>query len=131
VCGTRVDLLLLDAELTASGVPPALLRRSDYVRAAGVLDEVDRFDAGFFGYTPREAQLLDPQQRLFLERSWEALERAGHDPARASALIGVFAGMGASSYLFTLLTHPSCGGRPRQTRPCSRRTSSPPAWRTS
>jgi acyl transferase domain-containing protein len=95
-----------EAELVASGVPPELRHRPDYVRAAGVLDEVARFDAGFFGYPPREAQLIDPQQRMFLERAWEALERAGHDPARERASIGVFAGMSASSYLFTLLTHP-------------------------
>ena len=95
-----------EAELVASGVPPELRHRPDYVRAAGVLDDVARFDAGFFGYPPREAQLIDPQQRMFLERAWEALERAGHDPARERASIGVFAGMSASSYLFTLLTHP-------------------------
>src|SRR5215203_3481983 len=51
-----------------------------YVRARGILDEVEMFDAGFFGINPREAEILDPQQRVFLETAWEALEDAGYDP---------------------------------------------------
>ena len=53
-----------------------------YVKAAAALDDVDLFDAAFFGYSPREAELIDPQHRLFLECAWEALEHAGYDPKR-------------------------------------------------
>ena len=57
-------------------------RQPSYVRARGILDDVEMFDAGFFGINPREAEVLDPQQRVFLETAWEALEDAGHDPQR-------------------------------------------------
>ena len=73
--------------------------RPGYVPRAGVLDGIELFDARFFGYSPREAELMDPQQRLFLEESWKALEDAGIDPARPPGRIGVFAGTGLSSYL--------------------------------
>ena len=58
---------------------PALLRDPSYVKAGAVLEDVELFDAPFFGYTPREAEVMDPQQRLFLESAWEALEDAGYD----------------------------------------------------
>jgi polyketide synthase PksJ len=73
-----------------------------------VLEGIDRFDAGFFGYNPREAEVLDPQQRLFLEHAWEALEDAGYEPERyaeAGGRIGVHAGVGFSNYLFFNLAH--------------------------
>ena len=70
----------------------------DYVRARGVLEGVDMFDAGFFGILPKEAEVLDPQQRLFLEAAWEALEDAGHDPKSFDGQIGVFAGASNNSY---------------------------------
>jgi phthiocerol/phenolphthiocerol synthesis type-I polyketide synthase E len=91
-----------DAELAAAGVPEALYRQPDYVKAHAVLPEVDRFDAGFFGYSPREAEVMDPQQRLFLECAWEALENAGYDPARLPGAVGVWGGMTLSSYLMAL-----------------------------
>src|SRR3989442_15634207 len=59
-------------ELAAAGVPAAELDHPDYVRARGVLRDADLFDADFFGYSPREAELIDPQQRLFLECAWAA-----------------------------------------------------------
>jgi acyl transferase domain-containing protein/NAD(P)-dependent dehydrogenase (short-subunit alcohol dehydrogenase family)/acyl carrier protein len=74
-------------------------QRPGYVPRAGALDGVELFDARFFGYSPREAELMDPQQRLFLEESWKALEDAGIDPARPPGRIGVFAGSGLPSYL--------------------------------
>ncbi|MGW7688463.1 SDR family oxidoreductase [Streptomyces asiaticus] len=106
--------VLSEEELTASGVDPALLARDDYVRAKGVLDGADLFDEGFFGYTPREAELLDPQHRVFLECAWHALESAGVDPARFDGRIGVFAGAGLNTYLlFNLMNNQrildSCG----------------------
>ena len=81
-----------DAEEIAARSDPA------YVAARGILEDVDKFDAGFFGITPREAQVLDPQQRLFLEAAWEALEDAGHDPRSFPGAIGVYAGASNNTY---------------------------------
>src|SRR5436190_3122539 len=88
-----------DDELRAAGVPADLLADPGYVKASPVIDGIDQFDAGFFGVTPKEAQILDPQQRLFLEHSWAALEDAGCDPARFDGAVGVFGGSAWSSYL--------------------------------
>ncbi|GLZ75505.1 hypothetical protein Afil01_03120 [Actinorhabdospora filicis] len=70
----------------------------DHVSACGVLDGADLFDAGFFGHSPREALILDPQQRVFLECAWHALEDAGYDPAAHPGPIGVYGGSSPSSY---------------------------------
>ena len=70
----------------------------NYVRARGVISDADKFDEQFFGFSPKEAAVLDPQQRLFLEAAWEALEFAGHDPKAFSGPIGVFAGATSNSY---------------------------------
>ncbi|MEH1166758.1 amino acid adenylation domain-containing protein [Micromonospora sp. CPCC 205539] len=95
------------AELLADGADPALVDDPAYVRRGSELADIDRFDAGFFGFTPREAQLLDPQHRLLLECTWEVLERAGHDPEAYPGRIGLFAGSGRSTYLLEhLLTAP-------------------------
>jgi acyl transferase domain-containing protein/surfactin synthase thioesterase subunit len=83
-----------DDELLAAGVPPTLLARPDYVKAAPMIRAMDRFDAPFFGCSPKEATLMDPQQRLFLEVAWEAFENAGHDPEVEEEVVGVFAGAG-------------------------------------
>ncbi|WP_066341971.1 type I polyketide synthase [Azohydromonas lata] len=88
-----------DAALQARGVPAAVLGDPDYVKAGAPLQGVDGFDAAFFGYTPREAETLDPQQRVFLECAWASLEHAGCDPARWPGRIGVYAGEGANLYL--------------------------------
>jgi acyl transferase domain-containing protein len=88
-----------DEELLAAGVDPEVLSDPRYVKAAPVLADVDRFDARLFGYTPREASCIDPQQRIFLECAWEALETAGYDPAKVDRPIGVYAGATISTYL--------------------------------
>ena len=88
-----------DEELLAAGVSPDWLRDPNYIKAAPVLSDIDLFDAAFFGYSPREATLTDPQQRLFLESCWEGLENAGYDAQNYPGPIGVFAGTGLSSYL--------------------------------
>lgn len=93
-------------EVEDSGIDQEIARHPDYIRAAGILDDVDLFDAGFFGFSPKEAELMDPQQRLFLETSWEALENSGYDPERFEGLVGVFAGLSTSNYLYNLYTHP-------------------------
>ncbi len=86
-------------ELAAAGVAPALLDDPRYVRAAGVLKDIERFDAPLFGFSPREADLLDPQHRIFLETCWQALEVAGYESSAYGGTIGVFGGMGMSKYL--------------------------------
>ncbi len=91
-----------DAELRAAGIPPAVYDAPNYVRAHAVLEGIEQFDAGFFGYSPREAEIMDPQQRLFLEVAWEALERAGYDPSRYPGVVGVYGGVTLSSYLMAL-----------------------------
>jgi acyl transferase domain-containing protein len=95
-----------DDEVRAQGIDDALLAQPGYVRVASVPADVDRFDASFFGYTPREAELIDPQHRLFLECAWEALERAGYDPARHQGSIGVFAGASSNGYLANIGSNP-------------------------
>ena len=95
-----------DEELISAGVPAASRNAPGYVPARGVLDGADLFDARFFGFTPREAELLDPQQRIFLECAWEAIERAGYDPYSYRGLIGLYAGSSINSYLRNLLSHP-------------------------
>ena len=100
-----------EEELAAAGVDPALLADPRYVRAKGSLADADLFDAAFFGFTPREAEAMDPQHRVFLECAWEALEDAACDPERRisgqssgqSGRIGVWAGSGVSSYLISNL----------------------------
>jgi len=95
------------AELEAEGVPAALLADPRYIPAKGVLDGIETFDAEFFGFPPREAELLDPQQRLFLECAWEVCESAGYDPQTYPGRIGVYAGAGYSSYMTNqLLANP-------------------------
>ena len=94
-----------DDELAAT-VDPELLRDPNYVKALAILDDIDQFDAGFFGVNPREAQVMDPQHRVFLEQAWNALEIAGYDASRYDGAIGVFAGAGTSAYAFNLASHP-------------------------
>jgi acyl transferase domain-containing protein/acyl carrier protein len=88
--------------LEQAGIPPELLRHPNYVKARGVLEDADLFDAGFFGYSPREAELTDPQIRLFLECAWEVLESAGWEPEKFPGMIGVYAGMSFTSYIWQL-----------------------------
>jgi acyl transferase domain-containing protein/acyl carrier protein len=90
---------LSDAELDAAGVAPALRDDPNYVKAGATLEGIDLFDAAFFGFSPREAEVLDPQHRVFLECAWEAIEVAGYDPGRYPGAIGVYAGVGMNSYL--------------------------------
>lgn len=88
-----------DEELLASGVPPELVNHPNYVKASPILDDVETFDAEFFGLNPREAELLDPQQRLMLECAWESLEDAGYDPFRYGGAIAIYAGASMNTYL--------------------------------
>jgi len=92
----------LDASISAS-----LKNDPRYVAARGVVAEADQFDAPFFGLTPRLAELMDPQQRVFMEIAWETLEQAGHLPHAYAGRVGVFAGSGNNSYYqHNVLAHP-------------------------
>jgi polyketide synthase PksJ len=104
--GTECVTFFTDHELRASGVPEEWLHDARYVKAKATLDDIELFDAGFFGYAPGDAELMDPQHRLFLECGWHALEDAGHRPESFPGAIGVFAGVGANSYLFNLFGRP-------------------------
>lgn len=79
-------------------VPAALRDHPDYVKARGIVNDVKSFDAAFFGIIPRLAELMDPQQRIFMEIAWEALERSGYAAADQENIIGVFAGTGHNTY---------------------------------
>jgi acyl transferase domain-containing protein len=92
-----------DDELQASGVDSGLLEDPTYVRARSVLEDVDLFDAGFFGFTRREAEITDPQHRVFLECAWEALENSGYVPENYRGAIGVYAGSSFNTYLLANL----------------------------
>ncbi len=87
--------------------PSALLGNPHYVPRGAPLDDMEMFDAGFFGLSPHEAAIMDPQHRHFLECVWEALEHAGHAPVAVHGPIGVFGGSGHNAYLgYNLLTRP-------------------------
>ena len=103
-----------DDELVAAGVPRETLSDRTYVKAAPTLADIDRFDASFFGYTPKEAALMDPQNRLFLEICAAAFDDAGYAPARlGDHRVGVFAGGGGAltSYLLAYAQHPALRGQ--------------------
>ena len=93
-----------EEDLSAAGIPPDVWQQPNYVRAGFVLEDIDCFDAGFFGLSRRQAELTDPQQRFFLECAWEALERAAIDPSRYPGLIGLYAGANLSGYLMDYLS---------------------------
>ena len=97
---------LSEEMLTTSGVSAATLANPAYVRRAAMLTGIDEFDAEFFGMTPYTARMMDPQQRLFLQTAWHALEDSGYDPATYDGSIGVFASSTASGYLMdNLMSH--------------------------
>src|SRR5262245_30297996 len=78
LCAGREGVRFFKPEELDPSVPPSLRSSPSYVRAKGIIDDCDKFDAGFFEITPLEAQIMDPQQRIMLELAWAALENAGH-----------------------------------------------------
>jgi phthiocerol/phenolphthiocerol synthesis type-I polyketide synthase E len=89
-----------DADLEGAGVPEDLRSDPSYVAKGTVLHACDEFDANFFGYSPREAQIIDPQQRIFLECAWEALEHAGYaGEAITQKKVGVYGGASMNTYV--------------------------------
>ncbi|MDF5706499.1 MAG: beta-ketoacyl synthase N-terminal-like domain-containing protein [Nostoc sp. S4] len=89
-------------ELISSGIDSAMLNHPQYVKSKAALEDVELFDASFFGFNPREAEIIDPQQRLFLECAWEALESAGYDSKKYKGLIGIYGGTSINSYLINI-----------------------------
>lgn len=94
-----------EAELLAAGVSAARLRDPRYVRAKGIVHGIENFDHEFFGIGKDQADLMDPQHRVFLEASWQLMENAGHDPERFDGRIGVYAGTALNTYVLNNLRH--------------------------
>ncbi|MBN3346598.1 beta-ketoacyl synthase [Clostridium botulinum] len=98
--GKECITFLDDDELLAAGIEKETLKDPNYVKACAYIKDADKFDAGFFGYNPREAELMDPQQRLFLETSWKALEDAGYIKDYAG-LVGVYGSSSMNTYVLS------------------------------
>ncbi|MBE8987837.1 type I polyketide synthase [Nostoc sp. LEGE 12450] len=101
--GVESITFFTDEELLSAGIKPDVLNNSSYVKAFGLLEDIELFDANFFGFTPKEAEIIDPQHRLFIECVWEALENAGYNSKTYPGQIGLFAGAALSSYLLNNL----------------------------
>lgn len=94
--------------LKAAGVSETVLNNKNFIPRGGRISDAEMFDASFFGYNPREASLIDPQHRIFLECGWEAIEDSGYDVSRLNCSVGVFASCGMNHYLIhNILTNPS------------------------
>ncbi|NES04121.1 MAG: SDR family NAD(P)-dependent oxidoreductase [Okeania sp. SIO2F4] len=97
--GVESISLLSDKQLTKSGIASETLNNPNYVKVSARVADIDMFDANFFNYSPREAEEIDPQQRLFLECAWEAIESSGYNPENYDGSIGVYTGAGLPAYL--------------------------------
>ena len=106
VDGKELISFLTDEELKAAGIAHGLISNPNYIKAQGVLEDTGTFDARFFDINPREAEVLDPQHRVFLECAWEALEKAGYDSESYQGSIGVFASASMNSYVFNIFLNP-------------------------
>ncbi|MGV0700027.1 type I polyketide synthase [Mycolicibacter sinensis] len=104
--GTESIVTLSEDELRANGVSDKALANHNYVRRAALLDGIEEFDAGFFGFTPLAARTMDPQHRLFLQTAWHALEDAGYRPGELEGSVGVYGTSTTSGYLLhNLMSH--------------------------
>jgi 3-oxoacyl-(acyl-carrier-protein) synthase/acyl carrier protein len=108
LCGGVESITRFSLDELGPGIDDETKNDPDYVPARGILADVDKFDAQFFGIGPLEAKLMDPQQRVFLELAWTALENAGHSPSGFPGMIGVYAGVGDNHYFTNnVLCHPN------------------------
>ncbi|MET0621452.1 MAG: beta-ketoacyl synthase N-terminal-like domain-containing protein [Pyrinomonadaceae bacterium] len=102
--GVESVTFFTDEELAAT-VNPAWLSNPNYVKANAVLEDADMFDGAFFGFNPRESEVMDPQHRVFLECAWEALESAGYDSDAYDGAVSVYGGVDLSSYLMNIFSN--------------------------
>ncbi|MBW4570587.1 MAG: SDR family NAD(P)-dependent oxidoreductase [Tolypothrix carrinoi HA7290-LM1] len=107
--GVESISFLSEEELETSGIDQAKLNDPNYVKAKPLLKDIELLDASFFSFSPKEAEIIDPQHRLFLECAWEALEVAGYGGS-AQGSIGVYAGSSMSSYMLNLYSNPDVTG---------------------
>ncbi len=105
LCAGEESITFFDLDQIDASVSESVRKAPNYVAARGVVEGIDQFDAAFFGMSPQEAKLMDPQQRLFLEVAWQALEHSGHDPERYKGAIGVYAGMNSNTYYANNVVH--------------------------
>ncbi|MDC7221509.1 MAG: beta-ketoacyl synthase N-terminal-like domain-containing protein [Spirochaetales bacterium] len=96
---------LSDVELDEAGISSDLYNSPNYVKRSASLKEAKMFDPAFFGYTPSDANVMDPQHRLFLEHSWKCMEDGCYDPEEYDGLIGVYAGCSQNDYLIKNLVN--------------------------
>tara|TARA_R110001583_G_scaffold17679_2_gene71419 strand:+ start:232529 stop:237157 length:4629 start_codon:yes stop_codon:yes gene_type:complete len=96
--GTCTISTFTKEEQKTSNVSPATMANPDYVPKAGIIDDIEMFDAGFFGFTPREADCLPPQNRLLFECAWEAMENGGQNPREGRGRTGLFVGQSTDTY---------------------------------
>ncbi|MFC2145725.1 amino acid adenylation domain-containing protein [Acidobacteriota bacterium] len=96
--GVEAVSFFSDREMEAVGIAPALVENSSYVKAKVIIEDIEYFDSWFFGYTPQEAEIMDPQVRIFHECAWDALENAGYAAESFAGLIGLFAGASSNFY---------------------------------
>ncbi|MHB2147702.1 type I polyketide synthase [Calditrichota bacterium LG25] len=101
--GKEAIRFFTEEELQEAGVDAQLIKDPNYVPARGIIKDEDKFDASFFDFFPREAEVMDPQHRLFLEIAWHALEDAGYTAETFEGLIGVFAGVSMNTYIYSYL----------------------------
>ena len=101
-------------ELVDAGIPRKLLDSNDYIKKGYTIDHIESFDAGFFGYSEKEAALMDPQQRLFIEECYHAFEDAGYIPYKVKGNVGVFGAARMSTYMFGIEEHLKVVGSPYQ-----------------
>ena len=105
VAGTESVSFSSAEELRAAGIEEWMIRDPHFVPAWALLEGTQWFDAAFFGFSPREAELMDPQQRIFMETAWHALESAGYNPHDYAGRIGLYAGLGNNEYLSRLFAN--------------------------
>ena len=98
-------------ELIAAGRDPGMVEMPNYVPVFPAIGDLDQFDASFFNYSPREAEVLDPQGRLLLEVAWQALEDAGYDPETYDGLVAAFSGGRLSTYMMQVFRNPEALAR--------------------